>query len=697
MARDRSEDQQRRLLSLWEPPPHAGEPAGVLATTFTLDTGLFEEECLARFVGVQSDPYRDGAIYRIEREEKLSSLICAAVVADIHHCNGQRSLRWDLVPSRPGSGVMHAKISLLAWEKHLRVLVGSANLTSAGYRRNQECVAQLDFEGLSAETELLKPILEFLREILDTTSGVGRERSLKLLTWVEESVTWQPSPRRGLRRRFIPIGPRKKDAFEQMKGAIPSARPSEAHIVSPFFDHTPREVGPAERLWDMLRQRGEGALHLHVGGNFVREIGKWRLQVPLHVLDAPAMKRAGRSMYVHPIEVQEVQTEVGLEHRPLHAKSLTLFHPTWAAWMVGSSNFTSAGLGVQRPKGTSVVNFEANVLYCFVGDEAHPLHSQVTSGGHRGAEAVEWGTSELLPAHGEEDGDGELSPPLPAFFSEATLVGGDERTYVLELCLSPTSSPVPRMWRVRVGAKQILDSNEWAVMGQPASCRIAFERVGPPPSSVLVDWHGAIEQTADWPVNVAVSAVLPAPEELRDLSLAALLDLLSSARPLYETLRGWLRRQVNDDDPDGFTGADVVDPHQKVDTSGFLVKRVQRACAAISYLRKRLEAPLLSEAALAWRLDGPVGARAVKAAIRRECRDDLPDEWVFLLSEMLRELRAVTLTMPGGVKAPRALQSHLNAFITELSHELARAAKGASSQVRELVQAFIEEPTSETA
>ena len=76
MARVRRADPaQRRLLSLWEPPDDAGSPVGVLATTYTLDTALFEEECLARFAGVQSEPERDGALYRIEREERLAPLL----------------------------------------------------------------------------------------------------------------------------------------------------------------------------------------------------------------------------------------------------------------------------------------------------------------------------------------------------------------------------------------------------------------------------------------------------------------------------------------------------------------------------------------------------------------------------------------------------------------------------------------------
>ena len=208
MARSRNKpEHQRRMLSLWEPPARAGAPVGVLATTFTLDTALFEEECLARFAGVQSDPGRDGALYRIEREEKLASLLCAAVVADVHHCGGRRSLRWDLLASRPASGVMHAKISLLVWNDLVRVIVASANLTSEGSRRSQECAAVFEFDRGSADRGLLDPLIAFLREILATTSGTARVRAGRLLDWVDETLPSSATLSRGLQRRLVLTGP----------------------------------------------------------------------------------------------------------------------------------------------------------------------------------------------------------------------------------------------------------------------------------------------------------------------------------------------------------------------------------------------------------------------------------------------------------------------------------------------------------
>lgn len=105
---------------------------------------------------------------------------------------------------------------------------------------------------------------------------------------------------------------------------------------------------------------------------------------------------------------------------------------------------------------------------------------------------------------------------------------------------------------------------------------------------LTVEWaNGAY--VVDWPVNVSTADALPAPDELKGLSLAALLDLLSSARPLHEALRAWLRRQPDDDDSNVELAIELIDPHAKVDTSGFMVKRVQRACWAMQSLRARLE------------------------------------------------------------------------------------------------------------
>jgi hypothetical protein len=644
MARAKKADgTQRRLLSFWQPPEGAGAAIGVLATTFTLDTALFEEECLARFAGVESDPARDGALYRIEREERLAPLLCVAVLADVHHCGGRRSLRWDLLAARPASGVMHAKISLLAWKNHVRVIIGSANLTTEGFRRNQECVATLEFDANDTDRGLLDPLLAYLRELLSLTRGPARPRAEQLLTWVDQHLPRHASPTKRLQRRLILVGPGRPNAFEQLKAILPaSAPPGEAHVVSPFFDPTLREAGPERTLWGMMKQRGPAEVHLHVAGEEAPESRRWRLEVPQHVLKATPRGRAGVVTGLHPVRVADVPTDFGRDRRPLHAKMLSLSHETWAATMVGSSNFTSPGMGLSP----HARNFEANVIYFMRATSGDGTRRLLEARGLRGGAAVEQPSEvDFEPAFDPDAEESQALPPLPSFFAEATLKGTHAKGYELTLRFSGLAPD--GIWVVKHEDLTLIDGDAWRSRGQPDSLELTLPREGPPPSTLSVHWGNAAH-LADWPVNVTSADALPAPAELQGLSLAALLDLLSSARPLHEALRVWLRRRPDDDDADVDQAVELIDPHAKVDTSGFLVKRVQRACWAIRQLRERLEQPVLSASAMAWRVNGPVGARAVLDAIQRQCDPNLPDEWTFLLCEMWREMSNVTLQAGGG-------------------------------------------------
>src|SRR5262245_43054909 len=155
-----------KLLDAWVAPDDAGEPVGCVATSFTFAPAFFEEECLARFLQLESDPTEDGPVYLVEREEKLAQVMCAAALVDQHHCRGSRSLRWDLLPARmPPGSLLHAKVSLLFWSKLIRVIIASANLTEDGYRRNQEVFGVLDFPaGGDLPQSCLRDVIDFLRQ-----------------------------------------------------------------------------------------------------------------------------------------------------------------------------------------------------------------------------------------------------------------------------------------------------------------------------------------------------------------------------------------------------------------------------------------------------------------------------------------------------------------------------------------------------
>ena len=69
------------LLESWRPPHDAGDPVGCLTTTFTFDAGFFEEECLARFLEIDSLPDREGLAYLLERENRLGPVYAGVLGA----------------------------------------------------------------------------------------------------------------------------------------------------------------------------------------------------------------------------------------------------------------------------------------------------------------------------------------------------------------------------------------------------------------------------------------------------------------------------------------------------------------------------------------------------------------------------------------------------------------------------------------
>jgi len=676
MARSTKEDLVRQpLLQAWVAPKEAGEAIGVLATTFTFDAGFFEEECLGRFGSVEADPRRDGAMYRIEREERLAQLRCATVVADIHHAGGSRSLRWDLLAARPKIGVMHAKIALLAWERHVRIIIGSANLTGEAYRRNRECAGVLDFNESSLDRELVDPVLAFLRDVLSLTSGPGRERAESLIDWVAARPWQAPPPARGLQRRVVLVAPGRLGVFRQLAEALPG-RADEAHIVSPFFDIKARPHGPDQQIWsELMRLRGEATVNYHVAAERRGDARGWRLALPAHVAGSVDAQRSSATLRLCAIAALEAG-----ERRPLHAKSIALAAADWSALLVGSSNFTCAGLG---PVKASVVNWEANLLYWIKADARDPARRGLAgrfTGGHP-VDAAD--TNEFAPVFDDEAQECE-APVLPVFFESVTLehLTADE----LDLVFRFSAAEPPAAWVVRDRDQIVASHADWSAAGRPRLQTCTCRRRPPTPSTLRVEWRGVlggdVAMSADWPINVGGPEVLPVPDELRDLSLAALLDLLGSGRPLREALRRWLRRRPDDDDPDPDLALELVDPHAKVDTSGFLIQRVRRACWAMRHLRARLEEPLASASAWTWRLEGPVGARALLDAMLRAAAAMQPDEKAFLVIEFDRELALVRLDVRGDEALRAFAEGRLEAFRAGLQERLHRLLSDCTPSLR---------------
>jgi len=167
-----------------------------------------------------------------------------------------------------------------------------------------------------------------------------------------------------------------------------------------------------------------------------------------------------------------------------------------------------------------------------------------------------------------------------------------------------------------------------------------------------------------WPVNISSTTDLPPPDELKELPLEVLIDILTSARPLHQAMKQWISGKKTATP----TNEELVDPHKKVDTSAFLLQRTRRISRALMGLRERLERPFPTVANLHWRLNGPVGVRAVSEAILKEGRSD--EEKVFLLAELALELSRVKPASAPGALEPSIVRQEIRKLVKELKAQV---------------------------
>jgi hypothetical protein len=98
-------------------------------------------------------------------------------------------------------------------------------------------------------------------------------------------------------------------------------------------------------------------------------------------------------------------------------------------------------------------------------------------------------------------------------------------------------------------------------------------------------------------------------------------------------------------------GSDVeLDPHRRINTEEFLLRRTRRVALALDRLLERLQRPALSDQALVWRLDGPLGPVALADAFVRDAK--LAGESAFFLAELVLMLKRVQPSMiaRGGIE-----------------------------------------------
>lgn len=404
----------RRLLELWEP-PEGFRLASALATTYELQADFLEEDLLPVALGLRLTPAR-GREFRLELEGALQDTEVSVFFHPDRYQRGlRRSPRVDFIPLPEGRyPKLHAKVALLRFvssrepepeRQIVRLIAGSANLTSSGYRNNIEVCAAID-DGPGAAPEIAMAVRDAVRwlEGLLPKSTVQVGRQLRDLRAVFES---REAEKISERLRFIGL----PSAAGLPALAAPGERVAQVTLVSPFWpsgEDLSDVVLSLRSLcggsWKSVRLLGpaqvdeEGVARPVIPAALVRALLADGARVEVAAADpgqgcGPAEEDEGE------LDALAGRSRARPEgQRALHAKAILVEGKTTVRLAMGSFNLTRKGLGLVKGG-----NAEAGLMWALPAREAGPLKDALPLGA--GWREVTQAPEELVVEPAEIDGD----------------------------------------------------------------------------------------------------------------------------------------------------------------------------------------------------------------------------------------------------------------------------------------------------
>ncbi len=439
----------RRLIELWEP-PQGFRFASAVATTYDLQADFVEEDLLPVALGLRLPPAR-GRDFRLELEHALEASEVSVFFHPGRYQPGlRRSPRIDLIPLPEGRyPKLHAKVALLRFvlpsqpepvNQVVRLIVGSANLTSAGYRSNIEVAASID-DAPDASPEAATAVRDAV-EWLERLIGSPTDQVARQLRYMKAVFASRAAPRWDARLRFVGLPSAK--GFPSLAGA--GERVDELTIASAFWPSGDDLSDVAAALAKLCGKRW-GTVRL-IGPANRDEHGDARPVVPAGLVRA--LLDTGARVEVAAADPSYGCATVGADdegefdrvaerrgssldgNRSLHAKALLAIGDKTARLAMGSFNLTRKGLGL-----VSGGNAEAGLLWTLPDYESSGLRSVVSFG--TAWRSVTRRPEEFVVEPGSYDGSGEGGWPDFVLSvrakREVLLIEGDAATWPSEVVI----------------------------------------------------------------------------------------------------------------------------------------------------------------------------------------------------------------------------------------------------------------------
>lgn len=362
--KDDQDVSSRKLIDRLVPDLVWGPMQGLFSTTYELGPDFLEMDFLPSVFGLGAWDDRSWTS-RIALEKHLFELDTAVILTEARRYRGRpRSLRLEVRPAMSPRGcALHAKVTLLLFERAVRLIVGSANLTEWGYRRNREAVAVLTAsQGAKKEAAIISQALAGADAALGPSLPVDArkliQRSLDTLRpWVtgpadpDTTFLWTYGQKR-LWRDFLDRWP----AGEIIK---------RISIVSPFWS----EDAGLTLTTLLTEMKATGSLALSAQVRLLTDAveGPNGQIIPIlppgyagHDWAALGVRATAQAVSpkVHPAELGGMEGFTGT--RALHAKIVLLEGVKTGLAYIGSANFTAHGWGFLRNQADA--NVEAGLI-----------------------------------------------------------------------------------------------------------------------------------------------------------------------------------------------------------------------------------------------------------------------------------------------------------------------------------------------
>lgn len=687
MSRRTKEADSGAMLEMWRPPAEAGVPRGCVSTTYTFSPTLFEEQCLGRFLAIDSEPDREDLPYVLERENRLGQ-VYAAVIVDHAHAGVSHSLRWDVLSTRIPGGIQHAKISLLLWQNHARVIVASANMSDPGYRMNQEVAVQVDLSPDNPEIGVWEDAADFIMNLLAfVTDSAARERAATFVRNAGSHVgKWKrPSARTAVQQRLVCTLPQvragasaRSSLAEAMDGCrrFGGVAPRDVAIASPFFDQADSSDHAARALCKAMARGTTRTVTI-----CVPKLSDEQSDTPR--LAAPRSLFAVAAKYANTVNVALLPTEDSDHNARLwHAKMLRLSeNGSYVALMVGSSNFTAAGLGIGARR-----NAEANLLtIARIGGGSRDA-GNVRSVWPDTVTIADPASAEWCGGGLEEDTDASVSPPIPAGFLGAIYRAGEHREVVLRF----NNALLPAAWSIHShghDARELLSQLVFSGAPIPDEYVLPWES-SIPPEKLQVRWEG---HDGFLSINVEDTRTLPPPVEIASMTSDDMLSLLAATDP-GKAFRRWARDLAPEDGFDEeLDSADPIDldPLRRYNLQTTFLHRIRNRARVMASMRANLERPVWSQQGLEWRLRGIIGVEALATRLVREFETaEKVDDALLTLADFLIVLREVDYAETAGALNRTQFDAVFRPFLQDMASDAAGKVSRTADRVAPDVMGF---------